>query len=76
MVVHAMVGMDQMGKIIDMLIGKEDEAFQNFCTILEQCGAEVWPESLKERARAFKKATGIHFCLHIHTTNYCIANHV
>ena len=74
MVVQAMVGMDRMGKIIDMLLGKEDEAFHNFCTILEQCGAGVWSERLKERARAFKKATGIHFCLHIHITNYCIAN--
>ena len=74
MVVQAMVGMDQMGKIIDMLLGKEDEAFHNFCTILEQCDYEVWSERLNERARAFKKATGIHFCLHIHITNYCIAN--
>ena len=76
MVVQATVGIDQMGKIIDMLLGKEDEAFRNFCTILEQCGAGVWSERLKERARAFKKATGIHFCLHIHTTKYCIDNYV
>ena len=75
-VVQERVGMDQMGKIIDMLLGKEDEAFQNFCTILEQCNAEVWSERLNERARAFKKATGIHLCLHVHTTNYCIYNHV
>ena len=70
MVVRAMNEMDQMGKIIDMLLGKEDEAFQNFCKILEKCAAGVWSERLKERARAYKKANGIHFCLHIHTTHH------
>ena len=60
MVVEKTKEMDQMSKIIGMLLGKEDDAFQNFCMILEICGAGVWSGRLKERARAFKKANGIH----------------
>ena len=55
--------MEKMGKIIGMLLGKGDDAFQKFCAILEVCGYENWSETLKERARDFKKAIGIHFCL-------------
>ena len=63
MVVETTKEMDQMSKIIGMLLGKEDDAFQKFCAILEECDYGVWSTKLKERARAFRKAIGIHFCL-------------
>ena len=46
--------MEQMDKIIEFLLGKEDKCFGNFCHILTNSNNEVWANSLKTKAEELR----------------------
>ena len=50
---------DQMGQVIDILRGKEDEAFYKFCELLLRSNYEVWARELKSTAERFKIEQGM-----------------
>ena len=50
--------MDQMDKIIDFLLGKEDNCFSKFCDSLIKSGNRTWGEQLKMKAEEFKRGSG------------------
>ena len=50
--------MDQMDKIIEILRGKEDKCFSNFCDILTESGYRTWAKSLRQKAEEFRRGSG------------------
>jgi len=46
--------MEQMGELINTLLGKEDMAFYTFCDLLERSNYEVWARELKSAAERLK----------------------
>ena len=53
--VNAKAGdMEQMGELINILLGKEDTAFYTFCDLLERSNYEVWARELKSAAERLK----------------------
>ena len=65
--VNAKTGdMEQMGELINILLGKEDMAFYAFCDVLERSNYEVWARELKSAAERLKTVGMlITCCLHI-----------
>lgn len=59
---------DQMDKIIEYLLGKDDTCFGNFCSILKNNNHEIWSERLREKAKYFKKIFG----KFLHITSFCM----
>ena len=47
--------MDRMDKIIEILRGKDDKCFSNFCDILKESNHETWAESLRKKAEEFER---------------------
>ena len=47
--------MDRMDKIIEILRGKDDKCFSNFCDILKESNYETWAESLRQKAEEFER---------------------
>ena len=43
--------MEQMNKVIEILLGKEDKYFSNFCDILTKSNNEVWASSLRKKSQ-------------------------
>ena len=61
---------DKMDKVIELLLGKEDEYFAKFCDILARSNNEVWANSLRTKAEKFQTRSGN--CLqHLICSNYC-----
>ena len=50
---------EQMGQVIDILRGKEDEAFYKFCDLLQCSNYGVWARELKSAAERFKIEQGM-----------------
>ena len=50
---------EQMGQVIDILRGKEDEAFYRFCDLLQCSNYGVWACELKSTAERFKTEQGM-----------------
>ena len=50
---------EQMGQVIDILRGKEDEAFYRFCDLLQRSNYGVWARELKSTAERFKTEQGM-----------------
>ena len=50
--------MDRMDKIIEILRGKEDKCFSNFCDILTESGYMTWAKSLRQKAEEFRRGSG------------------
>ena len=50
---------DQMGQVIDILRGKGDEAFYNFCDLLQRSNYKVWARELESTAERFKTEQGM-----------------
>ena len=50
---------EQMGQVIDILLGKEDEAFYKFCDLLQRSNYKVWARELKSTAERFKTEQGM-----------------
>ena len=48
--------MDRMDKIIEILRGKNDKCFSNFCDILKKSNHETWAESLRQKAEKFERS--------------------
>ena len=65
--VNAKAGdMEQMGELINILLGKEDMAFYAFCDLLQRCNYEVWARELKSAAERLKTVGMLNTCcLHI-----------
>ena len=57
--------MDRMDKIIDFLLGKEDNCFSKFCDSLIKSGNRTWAEQLNRKAEEFKRGSGKIF-IHVH----------
>ena len=58
--------MEQMGELISILLGKEDEAFYTFCDLLQRSNYEVWASKLKSIAERLKTVGMLNTCcLHI-----------
>ena len=49
---------EQMGELIEILLGKSDEDFGTFCTMLRKVNYEVWANKLEEKAGEFKRKSG------------------
>ena len=65
--VNAKAGdMEQMGELINILLGKGDVAFYTFCDLLERSNYEVWAHELKSAAERLKTVGMLNTCcLHI-----------
>ena len=50
---------EQMGQVIDILLGKEDEAFYKFCDLLQRSNYKVWAHELESTAERFKTEQGM-----------------
>lgn len=50
--------MDRMDKIIDFLLGKEDNCFSKFCDSLIKSGNRTWADQLNRKAEEFKRGSG------------------
>ena len=60
--------MEQMGELINILLGKEDMAFYAFCDLLQRSNYEVWARELKSAAERLKAVGMLNTCcLHIVT---------
>ena len=58
--------MEQMGELINILLGKEDVAFYTFCDLLQRCNYEVWARELKSAAERLKTVGMLKTCcMHI-----------
>ena len=58
--------MEQMGELINILLGKEDMAFYTFCELLQRSNYEVWACELKSAAESLKTVGMLNTCcLHI-----------
>ena len=58
--------MEQMGELIDILLGKEDMAFYAFCDLLQRSNYEVWAHELKSAAERLKTVGMLNTCcLHV-----------
>ena len=61
--------MEQMDKIVEILLGKEDKCFGNFCDILTNSNNEVLANSLRVKAEEFRSGSGKcpqHFLMQTH----------
>ena len=47
--------MEQMDKLIQLLLGKSDEDFATFLRMLQATNNEVWAEKLEKKAKQFKE---------------------
>jgi len=54
--------MEQMGELINTLLGKEDMAFYTFCDLLERSNYEVWARELKSAAERLKTVGMLNTC--------------
>ena len=55
--VRNMIGdAEKMGQVIEVLLGKEDEAFSTFCSMLRRSNYESWACKLESTAEGFKTA--------------------
>ena len=50
--------MEQMDKVIELLLGKEDKCFSNFCDILTKSNNDVWANCLRKRAQELQRSSG------------------
>ena len=58
--------MEQMGELINILLGKEDMAFYTFCDLLQRSNYEAWARELNSAAERFKTIGMLNTCcLHI-----------
>ena len=51
---------EQMGELIQILLGKGNAEFRTFCTMLRQSNCSVWADELERKAREFRRETGAH----------------
>ena len=54
--------MEQMGELIDILLGKEDMAFYTFCDLLQRSNYEVWARELNSAAERLKTVGMLDTC--------------
>ena len=54
--------MEQMGELINILLGKEDMAFHTFCDMLQRSNYEVWARELKSAAEKLKTVGMLNTC--------------
>ena len=58
--------MEQIGELINILLGKEDMAFYTFCDLLQRSNYEVWARELKSVAERLKTVGMLNTCcLHL-----------
>ena len=50
---------EQMGQVINILLGKEDEAFYKFCNLLQHSNYGVWARELESAAERFQTEHGM-----------------
>ena len=50
--------MEQMDKVIELLLGKEDKCFSNFCDILTKSNNEAWAHCLRMKAQELQRNSG------------------
>ena len=50
---------EQIGEVIDILRGKEDEAFYKFCDLLQRSNYSVWARELESTAERLKTEQGM-----------------
>ena len=50
--------MEQMDEVIELLLGKEDKCFSNFCDILTKSNNEVWANRLRMKAQELQSSSG------------------
>ena len=51
---------EQMGELIQILLGKGNADFRIFCTMLRQSNYSVWADELETKARKFREEPGTH----------------
>ena len=51
---------EQMGELIQILLGKRNADFKIFCTILRQTNNGLWADMLEQKASEFREKTGTH----------------
>ena len=49
----------QMGKVIEILLGKGDKDFSTFLQILRKTNNEVWAEEIERKAEEFRREKGV-----------------
>ena len=51
---------EQMGELIQNLLGKGNADFRTFCTMLRQRNYSIWVDELERKAREFRGEPGAH----------------
>ena len=51
---------EQMGELIQILLGKRNADFKIFCTMLRQSSNSLWAERLERKASEFRGQPGTH----------------
>ena len=50
--------MEQMDEVIELLLGKEDKCFSNFCDILTKSNNGVWANRLRMKVQELQRSSG------------------
>ena len=51
---------EQMGELVQILLGKGNADFRTFCTMLRESNNSIWADELERKAREFRGETGAH----------------
>ena len=51
---------EQMGRVIETLLGKDDKDFSTFLHMLRRTNNEVWAEELEKKAEELKREKGVY----------------
>ena len=51
---------EQMGELVQILLGKGNVDFRTFCTMLRESNNSIWADELEREARVFRGETGAH----------------
>ena len=65
---------EQMGELIQILLGKTNQDFKVFCRMLRQSDYHVWANELEKKAREFKGEPGTLILIYVEGKNLGLAS--
>ena len=65
---------EQMGELIQILLGKTKQDFKIFCRILKQSNYDLWANELEKKAREFKEEPGRLVLIYVEGKNLGLAS--
>ena len=65
---------EQMGEIIQILLGKTNRDFKIFCRMLRQSNYDLWANELEKKAREFKEEPGRLVLIYVEEKNLGLAS--